>query len=121
MQIRNELIDLGWGSKSIFKSIMELYVGSLSEMTSFSYSTVSTQLENDRPIYTEWRTDDRDGHCMVIRGYYFDTELIGPATRSISLMDPNRTTYQLFAGADESMILGYNIGSDTYYYEYANY
>jgi len=85
------------GTDNNIKAIIDSYVGGSSTISTTrpTFSIVKTQIDNGKPIYSHWKTLPSlpyVGHAMVVRGYYSFT---GPTSIiRISLMDPNKTSYQ---------------------------
>ncbi|GEM_PF-2439994 len=80
-----------------------------------SYFDIMNCIDYDMPVYSHWKAYDQYntsyGHVMVIRGYYYNTSIPDsvPASKRISVMDPNETSYvSIYYNS------GYNIGALTF-------
>ncbi len=77
----------------------------------WDYYNFKASLDNDIPILSDWQRTG-GAHAMVICGYYYNTSIpdSAPASRRITVMDPNETNYiSIYNG------LNYNNGTYTYY------
>lgn len=94
------------GTDSNIKSIIDnhLSVSSTNSSTRPSFSTIKTQIDSGKPIYSHWKPSSGTGHAMVVRGHYkYDAP--GVSVEQISLMDPNKTSYQ-YAYPSGSYVVG---------------
>lgn len=99
-QIRNQLLSGGYaGYDYQIQTIFQSYIGGTITLRSgngfMPYDTLKPIIDSGKPIYTDWQNfTDAQAHAMVVRGYYYDTDIIGPATERATVMDPNYSTYQ---------------------------
>lgn len=80
-----------------------------------SLGDIKNAIDTSHPIYTDWQTTS-GAHAMVIRGYYDNSSVPGTDGKRVSLMDPNKTSYQSIKYGDTYLIGGklYHLYSSIY-------
>lgn len=80
-----------------------------------SLDDIKDAIDTSHPIYTDWQTT-LGAHAMVIRGYYYNSSVPGTDGKRVSLMDPNKTSYQSIKYGDTYLIGGklYHLYSSIY-------